>query len=62
MPVMPHPYLREGQRVRITQGSLRGVEGILIQSKPAKGLLILSVDLLQRSIAVEIDCSVVTAA
>jgi transcriptional antiterminator NusG len=62
IPVMPHPYLREGQRVRITQGSLRGVEGILIQSKPAKGLLILSVDLLQRSIAVEIDCNVVTAA
>jgi transcription termination/antitermination protein NusG len=62
IPVMPHPYLREGQRVRITQGSLRGVEGILLQSKPAKGLLILSVDLLQRSIAVEIDCSVVTAA
>jgi transcription antitermination factor NusG len=62
IPVMSHPYLREGQRVRITQGPLRGVEGILIQSKPAKGLLILSVDLLQRSIAVEIDCSVVTAA
>ena len=62
VPVMPHPYLREGQRVRITQGPLRGVEGILLQSKPAKELLILSVDLLQRSIAVEIDCSVVTAA
>jgi transcriptional antiterminator NusG len=62
IPVMPYPYLREGQRVRITQGPLRGVEGILIQSKPAKGLLILSIDLLQRSIAVEIDCSVVTAA
>jgi transcription termination/antitermination protein NusG len=62
VPVMPHPYLREGQRVRITQGPLRGVEGILLQSKPAKALLILSVDLLQRSIAVEIDWSVVTAA
>jgi transcription termination/antitermination protein NusG len=62
LPVMPHPYLREGQRVRITQGPLRGVEGILVQSKPTKGLLILSVDLLQRSVAVEIDCSVVTAA
>jgi transcription termination/antitermination protein NusG len=62
VPVMPHPYLREGQRVRITQGPLRGVEGILVQSKPAKGLLILSVDLLQRSIAVEIDCRVVTVA
>jgi transcriptional antiterminator NusG len=62
IPVMPHPYLREGQRVRITEGSLRGVEGILIQSKPAKGLLLLSVDLLQRSIAVEIDSNMVTAA
>jgi transcription termination/antitermination protein NusG len=62
LPIMPHPYLREGQRVRITQGSLRGVEGILVQSKPGKGLLILSVELLQRSVAVEVDCSIVTAA
>jgi transcriptional antiterminator NusG len=62
LPVLPHPYLREGQRVRITQGPLRGIEGILVQSKPAKGLLILSVDLLQRSLAVEVDCRVVTAA
>src|SRR5262245_22827983 len=62
LPIMPHPYLQEGQRVRITQGPLRGVEGILIQSKPAKGLLILSIELLQRSVAVEIDCGGVTAA
>ena len=62
VPVMPHPYLREGQRVRITQGSLQGVEGILLKTKPTKGLLILSVDLLRRSVAVEIDCSAVTAA
>ena len=62
IPIMPHPYLREGQRVRITQGPLQGVEGILVQNKPAKGLLILSVDLLQRSIAVEIDYRSVTAA
>jgi transcription termination/antitermination protein NusG len=62
IPVMPHPYLRQGQRVRITRGPLRGVEGILIQSKPTKGVLILSVDLLQRSVAVEVACSVVTAA
>jgi transcription antitermination factor NusG len=62
IPIMPHPYLREGQRVCITQGPLQGVEGILVQSKPAKGLLIISVDLLRCSIAVEIDYSVVTAA
>jgi transcriptional antiterminator NusG len=61
-PVMPHPYLRDGQRVRITRGPLRGVEGILVQSKPAKGLLLLSVELLRRSVSVEVDCSVVTTA
>jgi transcriptional antiterminator NusG len=62
VPIMPYPYLQEGQRVRITQGALRGVEGTLVQNKPTKGLLVLSVELLQRSIAVEIDCSAVTAA
>lgn len=57
LPVLPHPYLREGQRVRIVDGPLTGVEGILAHSKPTKGLLVLSVDLLQRSVAVEIDCT-----
>jgi transcriptional antiterminator NusG len=61
VPVMPHPYLSAGQRVRITQEPLRGVEGILVESHPAKGVLILSVDLVQRSVAVEIDCRMVTA-
>ncbi len=60
--VMPHPFLREGQRVRILRGPLTGMEGILVQYKPSKGLLILSVELLHRSVAVEVDCSLVTAA
>jgi len=60
--VVPHPYLREGMRVRITHGPLNGVEGILVQSKPNKGLLVLSVDLLRRSIAVEVDETVVGVA
>ena len=62
IPIIGHPYLREGQRVRITRGPLKGIEGILMESRPAKGLLILSVDLLRRSIAVEVDSSMVTAA
>lgn len=61
-PALPHPFLREGQRVRITRGPLAGVEGILVSSKPQKGLLILSIDLLQRSVAVEVDCTLVVAA
>lgn len=59
LPVLPHPYLREGQRVRITDGPLTGLTGILVQSKLTKGHLVISVDLLRRSVAVEVDCMVV---
>ena len=62
MPRMPHVYMREGQRVRITSGPLANVEGILVRSEPRKGLLVLSIDLLRQSLAVEIDCTAVTAA
>jgi transcription antitermination factor NusG len=57
LPVHPHPYLREGQRVRVRRGLLRGVEGILVGGKANKGRLVLSVELLQQSVAVEVDCS-----
>jgi transcriptional antiterminator NusG len=62
LPVIAYPYLHTGQRVRITEGPLTGVEGILVQSKPSKGLLVLSIDLLRRSIAVEVDATVVGGA
>lgn len=57
--VMPHPYLQEGQRVRITEGPLAGIEGILVRSRPQRGLIVLTVDLLRRSVAVEVDCCAV---
>jgi len=62
LPAQPHPYLREGQRVRITGGPLAGVEGIMVQTKPDKGLLVLSINLFQRSVAVEVDCTLAVAA
>ncbi len=62
LPVRPHPYLREGQRVRLTDGLLAGSEGILLRTKPNKGLLVVSVNLLQRSVAVEVDCTLVVPA
>ena len=37
------------------------VEGILVRTKPGKGLLVVSVELLRRSVAVEIDCTLVRA-
>jgi len=60
-PVMPHTFLREGQRVRIASGPLDGVEGILVSTRPQKGLLVVSIELLQRSVAVEVDCTQVAA-
>lgn len=57
VPVWPHTYFREGHRVRITHGPLAETEGILVRQKPDKGLLVLSVELLRRSIAIEVDCT-----
>jgi transcription termination/antitermination protein NusG len=59
---VPHSFVREGQRVRITRGPLKDVEGILLRNKPDKGLFVVSIDLLQRSVAVEIDCTQVVTA
>jgi len=61
-PILPYPYLRQGQRVRITRGPFADVEGILVRVNPKKGLLVVSVDLLQRSVAVHLDCTQLEAA
>jgi transcription termination/antitermination protein NusG len=61
-PVLPHPYLKEGRRARIVTGPLAGLEGILVRSRPEKGLLVLSVHLLQRSVAMSVDATAVAPA
>jgi transcription antitermination factor NusG len=61
-PLLPYTYLREGQRVRITRGPFADVEGILVRLNPRKGLLVVSVNLLQRSVAVHLDCTQLEAA
>lgn len=50
----PWPYLRVGERVSIQDGSLSGLEGILLEIKKSCRLVV-SVHLLQRSVAVEVD-------
>jgi transcription antitermination factor NusG len=52
----PHPYLTVGRRVRIKSGPLTGVEGILIRKKNAFRV-VLSIDFILRSAAVEVDAS-----
>lgn len=60
--VLPYAYLQEGQRVRITRGPLEGLEGILTETRSRTGLLVISVHLLRRSVAVVIDCTDVVPA
>jgi transcription termination/antitermination protein NusG len=59
LPVLPHAHLASGDRVTVVDGPLAGVEGIFIHDRPQKGRLVLSIDLLGRSVAVEVDCAAV---
>jgi transcription antitermination factor NusG len=53
-PVEPWPFLEIGQKVRIESDALQGLEGILVQFK-GNHRVVLSVSLLRRSVALEID-------
>jgi len=55
----PWPFLREGQRIRIRHGALEGLEGILVKKK-TDWRLVVSLTMLQRSVAVEIDRDSIT--
>lgn len=52
--VEPHPYLSVGKKVRVRSGALAGMEGILVRRKE-KFRVVLSIHLIQRSVAVEVD-------
>jgi len=54
--VEPHPFLKSGDRVRVKCGPIAGVEGILIRHKNV-ARLVLSVELLGKSAAVEVDAT-----
>ncbi len=49
-----YPFLKVGQKIRIRGGSLDGLEGILV-SRPRESTLVLSVDAIQRAIAINLD-------
>jgi transcription antitermination factor NusG len=50
----PHPYLRQGKKVRVKNGPLVDAEGIMIRRKEGSRL-VLSIDLIMRSVMLEID-------
>jgi transcription antitermination factor NusG len=53
---VPHPYLKVGRRVRINAGPFEGLEGVLIRKKNELRFVI-SLDLIQRSILLDIEAS-----
>jgi transcription antitermination factor NusG len=52
--IEPHPYLAVGSRVRVVRGPLEGAEGILVRKKNLYRV-VLSLDFISRSAAVEIE-------
>jgi transcription antitermination factor NusG len=60
LPVESVGLLQEGQQVRITRGALAGLQGTLLKKKTAWKFVV-SVDLLQRSVAVELDPDWITS-
>lgn len=61
IPVEPWPFLTAGQRVRVDDGPLRGAEGIVVTIKNQHRLVV-SIRLLQRSVAVELNPAWLSAA
>jgi transcription antitermination factor NusG len=58
--VEPVPYLRVGQRVRIASGGLEGIEGVLLEFRGGRRMVV-SIELLRRSVAVELHQDLLTA-
>lgn len=56
LPYDPYPELVAGDRVRVRQGPLRGIEGVLVEKK-AGFRFVITVDLIQQAIACEIDAA-----
>jgi transcription antitermination factor NusG len=56
--VDPHPFLKCGERVRVKCGALTGMEGILVRKKNLYRL-VLSVEMLGKAVAVEVDAFLV---
>ena len=54
LPFEPHPFLQRGDRVIVRSGPLKGIEGIVACKKDSLKI-VLSVDILGRSVAVEVD-------
>ena len=54
VPFATHPFLTVGKRVRVRGGALNGIEGILV-GRVGNRSLVVSVELLQRSVSIRVE-------
>jgi transcriptional antiterminator NusG len=55
LPLFPHPFVREGDRVIIEAGPLQGAQGVFVSREGKLGKFVVGVELLNRAVAVEIE-------
>ncbi|RLA97701.1 MAG: antitermination protein NusG [Deltaproteobacteria bacterium] len=55
MIIKPHPYLREGEMVKVVNGPLAGCIGILLKKNDKKGKLVASIDIIKKAVSVELN-------
>ena len=58
---VPCPFIETGRRVKITSGKFKGTEGLVVR-RSGKTRLILSIDILQQSVEVELEADLVALA
>lgn len=54
-PLKTHTYLKEGEWIRVVRGPLAGCIGILSRLDLKRGRLVVSVDIIKKSVSVELD-------
>jgi transcription antitermination factor NusG len=58
LPARPCPYLAPGEMVRVDRGPLAGVQGMVLRNKGVTSVVV-SVEILQRSVVVEVESDAV---
>jgi len=53
--IQPYIYPREGERAKIVDGPFKDIEGVVIQADYRKHLFVVSIDILQRSVAIKLE-------
>ena len=53
--IQPYIYPKEGERAKITNGPFKDIEGLVIQADYRKHLFVVSIDILQRSVAIKLE-------